>query len=237
MATLTVVKFATPEGADQALNTLEDLQRQNIITILDAAVVSWPKGEKKPKTRQQFSPAKAGALSGSFWGLLFGLIFFVPLLGAAIGAAIGAAQGSLVDVGIDDKFIKKTREDAGDAEEARKAAKEAREEARDARHDAGAQTREAWKQSWEQLKETRKERRQKRREEIKEKWGDLTKHPAVRAELKVHAWRLARLTRVRTLAKAAGKDAVVERADKLIAKEKARHDKHMETLKSKGGEE
>ncbi|MCA9592645.1 MAG: hypothetical protein KC776_05015 [Myxococcales bacterium] len=133
--------------------------------------------------------------------------------------------------------IKKTREDAGDAEEARKAAKEAREEARDARHDAGAQTREAWKQSWEQLKETRKERRQKRREEIKEKWGDLTKHPAVRAELKVHAWRLARLTRVRTLAKAAGKDAVVERADKLIAKEKARHDKHMETLKSKGGEE
>lgn len=111
MATLTVVKFATPEGADQALNTLEDLQRQNIITILDAAVVSWPNGEKKPKTRQQFSPAKAGALSGSFWGLLFGLIFFVPLLGAAIGAAIGAAQGSLVDVGIDDKFIKKTREE------------------------------------------------------------------------------------------------------------------------------
>lgn len=69
------------------------------------------RGKKKPRTRQQFSPAKAGALSGSFWGLLFGLIFFVPLLGAAIGAAIGAAQGSLVDVGIDDKFIKKTREE------------------------------------------------------------------------------------------------------------------------------
>ena len=28
MATLTVVKFETPEGADQALKTLEDLQRQ-----------------------------------------------------------------------------------------------------------------------------------------------------------------------------------------------------------------
>jgi uncharacterized membrane protein len=111
MATLTVVKFATPDGAEQALSTLEGLQRQNIITILDAAVVTWPAGEKKPRTRQHFSPTKAGALSGSFWGFLFGLIFFVPLLGAAIGAAIGAAQGSLVDVGIDDKFIKKTREE------------------------------------------------------------------------------------------------------------------------------
>jgi uncharacterized membrane protein len=109
MATLTVVKFATPEGADQALATLQDLQSQNIISILDAAVVTWPNGEKKPKTRQHFSTAKAGALSGSFWGLLFGLIFFMPLLGAAIGAAIGAAQGSLVDVGIDDDFIKRMR--------------------------------------------------------------------------------------------------------------------------------
>ena len=109
MATMTVVKFETPEGADQALHTIEDLQRQNIITLLDAAVVSWPKGEKKPKTRQHSSPAKAGALSGTFWGMLFGLIFFVPLLGAAIGAAIGAAAGSLIDVGINDDFIKRTR--------------------------------------------------------------------------------------------------------------------------------
>ena len=109
MATMTVVKFETPEGADQALNTIEELQRQNIITLLDAAVVSWPKGEKKPKTRQHSSPAKAGALSGTFWGMLFGLIFFVPLLGAAIGAAIGAAAGSLIDVGINDDFIKRTR--------------------------------------------------------------------------------------------------------------------------------
>ncbi len=109
MATLTVVKFETPEGADQALKTLEDLQRQNIITVLDAAVVSWPVGEKKPKTEQKFSTAKAGALGGSFWGLLFGLIFFMPLLGAAIGAAVGAISGSLADVGIDDEFIKETR--------------------------------------------------------------------------------------------------------------------------------
>ncbi len=109
MATMTVVKFATPDGADQALGVLENLQKQNLITIQDAAVVSWENGKKKPKTRQMTNMARVGALGGSFWGLLFGLIFFVPLLGAAIGAAIGALQGSLIDVGIDDEFIKQTR--------------------------------------------------------------------------------------------------------------------------------
>lgn len=109
MATLTVVKFATPEGADQALTVLDSLQKQNIVNVLDAAVVSWKQGDKKPKTRQQINTTRVGALNGSFWGLLFGLIFFVPLLGAAIGAAFGALQESLVDVGINDDFIKKTR--------------------------------------------------------------------------------------------------------------------------------
>ena len=43
--------------------------------------------------------------------MLFGLIFFVPLLGLAVGAAIGALAGSLSDVGIDDDFIKRTRDE------------------------------------------------------------------------------------------------------------------------------
>jgi uncharacterized membrane protein len=110
MATLTVWKFATPEGADQALRTLQDLQRQELIKLEDAAVVSWPPERKKPKTHQLSSLTGAGALGGTFWGLLFGLIFFVPLLGAAIGAGVGALAGSLADVGIDDKFIDEVRQ-------------------------------------------------------------------------------------------------------------------------------
>ena len=109
MASLTVVKFSTPEGADQALGILDGLQKQNIIQVLDSAVVSWPTGAKKPKTRQSTSTTGAGALGGAFWGMLFGLIFFVPLLGAAIGAAWGALAGSLTDVGINDDFIKRIR--------------------------------------------------------------------------------------------------------------------------------
>ena len=77
MATLTVWKFADPDGADQALATLEGLQKQALIEVLDGAVVSWPPDKKKPKTRQLHSTTGAGALGGAFWGLLFGLIFFV----------------------------------------------------------------------------------------------------------------------------------------------------------------
>ena len=109
MATLTAWKFPTPEGADQALATLEQLQKQELIQVLDAAVVTWPADKKRPKTRQLHNLAGGGALGGSFWGLLFGLIFFVPLLGMVIGAASGALAGSLSDVGIDDDFINDVR--------------------------------------------------------------------------------------------------------------------------------
>lgn len=110
MATLSVWRFDSPTGADLALDTLGDLQKQELVTVHDAATVSWPAEKKRPRTHQATSLAGVGALGGSFWGLLFGLIFFVPLLGAAMGAAIGALTGSMGDVGIDDDFIREVRD-------------------------------------------------------------------------------------------------------------------------------
>lgn len=111
MATLTVWEFPTAEGAQQAVHTLEQLQGQELIKVHDAAVVEWPSDKKKPRTRQLHDLAGAGALGGAFWGLLFGLIFFVPFFGMAIGAAAGAIGGAMTDVGIDDSFIKRVREE------------------------------------------------------------------------------------------------------------------------------
>ena len=111
MATLTVWKFQTPDGAREALDLLERQQKQQLIEIVDAAVVQWPEGARKPKTEQLHNMAGTGALGGSFWGLLFGLLFFIPLLGMAVGAAAGALAGSLTDVGIDDDFIKRVRDE------------------------------------------------------------------------------------------------------------------------------
>ena len=110
MATLSVLKFNDPGGADRVMIALQGMQERELITLQDAAVVSWPQGNRKPKTHQLHSTTGAGAGWGAFWGFLFGLIFFVPFLGAAIGAGMGAATGSLADVGISDDFIKQVRE-------------------------------------------------------------------------------------------------------------------------------
>ena len=110
MATLTVWRFDTADGADRASQMLQELAREQLVVVHDAATVSWPQGEKKPRTQQLAGLTEAGAMGGAFWGLLFGLIFFVPLLGAAIGAASGALSGSLRDVGIDDSFINRVRD-------------------------------------------------------------------------------------------------------------------------------
>jgi len=110
MATLTAIKFDTPDGAEQLEATLRELQRQQLITVLGAAIVSWPVGAKKPTTRQITHVLGAAAIGGAFWGLLFGLLFLVPRLGAAIGAASGALLEHFTVVGIEDDFIKQARD-------------------------------------------------------------------------------------------------------------------------------
>jgi uncharacterized membrane protein len=110
VATLSVWKFEDENGAEQAERVLLELQTKGLIEVRDAAIVSWPAGAKKPKTRQTHNLTGAGALGGTFWGFLFGLLFFIPLLGAAVGAAVGGLAGSLADVGIDDSFIRRIRE-------------------------------------------------------------------------------------------------------------------------------
>ena len=110
MATLTAFKFATPDGAGQMLDKIKSLQKMELIKIQDAAIVTWPVGKKSPKTKQLVNMAGMGALQGAFWGMLFGLIFFIPFFGLAVGAAFGALGGKMADYGIDDNFIKQTRE-------------------------------------------------------------------------------------------------------------------------------
>src|SRR6266513_5852443 len=110
VATLTVLKFPTAQGAQTMLYTLENLQKQQLIKIEDGAIVTWPEGAKKPKTKQLTSMTGVGALGGAFWGFLFGLLFFIPVFGLAVGAAVGGLTGSMADVGIDDSFIQEVKQ-------------------------------------------------------------------------------------------------------------------------------
>src|SRR6516164_337851 len=102
MATLSVLKFHESDAGDKGLALLKDLQKQALIKLHDAAIVNWPEGARKPKTRQLYDLTAAGAWDGAFWGMLFGLIFFVPFFGAAVGGLMGALAGHFSDYGIDD---------------------------------------------------------------------------------------------------------------------------------------
>ncbi|WP_204140076.1 DUF1269 domain-containing protein [Halomicronema sp. CCY15110] len=109
MSTLTVWKFNSADGAEKVLDKLQSLQKQEIIKVMDAAIVFWPEGRKKPKTYQAVNTVGVGALGGAFWGMLFGLIFLVPLFGMIVGATTGALSGKFTDYGINDEFIKEVR--------------------------------------------------------------------------------------------------------------------------------
>jgi uncharacterized membrane protein len=106
MATITGYSFDTVDGAEKMVDLVQDLSRQELITLDDAAIVTWPEGKKKPKTKHLDDMTGTGALGGAFWGMLFGLIFFIPFFGLAVGAALGALMGHYSNYGIDKEFIK-----------------------------------------------------------------------------------------------------------------------------------
>src|ERR1700693_1638720 len=106
---LVVLKFPTADGAMNMLGRLESLQKQQLITIRDGAILTWPAGASKPKTKQLTNMTGVGALGGAFWGMLFGLLFFIPFFGLAVGAAMGALMGHFANYGIDQNFIDQVR--------------------------------------------------------------------------------------------------------------------------------
>ncbi|WP_128478736.1 DUF1269 domain-containing protein [Halorussus pelagicus] len=105
MSELVVLAFDGKEKAFEAREKLIELQKQQLITLRDAAVVVRKEGGGVD-IKQAQSLVGAGALGGAFWGMLIGLLFLAPWLGLALGTITGALSGKFSDYGIDDKFIK-----------------------------------------------------------------------------------------------------------------------------------
>lgn len=117
MKKLIVLAFDNETGASEVRDKLFELQKQELITMEDAAVVVRNE-EGKTDVKQAQSLVGAGALGGAFWGLLIGLIFLAPVLGMAVGAVSGALGGKFSDIGIDDAFIKEVGEKIAPGESA-----------------------------------------------------------------------------------------------------------------------
>ncbi|MRG97283.1 hypothetical protein [Polyangium spumosum] len=163
-------------------------------------------------------------------------------LAVALVASTAVASADVVADGPTRREIREQRK------ELREERKELREEKKELREDrkAGADKEELRddkkeiREEKKELREARKElradlkaKREEKRKELRAKWGETLKRPEARAELQVHARRMARLAQARKVAEADGKKELVARIDKLVEKEKARHQRVMDRLKDK----
>lgn len=105
MAKLVAISYPDKATAQEARSAVERMQKQYLLDVADAVVVTRDSGGKV-HLEQGVSLGRIGAMQGALWGLLVGLLFFVPLFGAAVGAASGALAGKFTDYGIDDNFMR-----------------------------------------------------------------------------------------------------------------------------------
>ena len=111
MATLMAIGYPDQGTAEQAMETVNQLQSELIIQAEQVAAVSRDvEGKYHVHTAHGGASAGAGAWWGGFWGLLFGLLFFIPFAGLALGAGMGALFGHFGSKGIDKAFQEQVRE-------------------------------------------------------------------------------------------------------------------------------
>ncbi len=98
--------YSSPAAAQSMLNELVRLHQQDVIELIDAAVMERDgDGKLHISERAELTPAK-GAKRGALIGAALGIIFPPSLLATtAIGAAAGALTGKATDQGLDNKML------------------------------------------------------------------------------------------------------------------------------------
>jgi uncharacterized membrane protein len=111
VATLLAIGYPDQGTAEQAMETVKQLQGELIIQAEQVAAISRDmEGKYHVHTQYGGAGAKGGAWWGGFWGFLFGLLFFIPFAGLALGAGMGALFGHFGEKGIDKQFQQQVRD-------------------------------------------------------------------------------------------------------------------------------
>lgn len=87
----------------------------------------------------------------------------------------------------------------------------------------------------ERHKQARDQRRAGKVSSMRTRWGPQLKDPALQAELRLNAERMARLHRMQALAEDNGKEAVLDRVFALMKREQQRHMRAMSQLRGAAG--
>ena len=107
MSNLVVITYPDQETGQSVFAELDNLQKQQLLTLEDAALAyKDAKGKVKIKQTLENQYTGAAAAWGGFWGLLIGLLFLSPVFWGLVGALLGGILGKTADIGVDNKFIK-----------------------------------------------------------------------------------------------------------------------------------
>jgi len=97
MSDLVVIAFPTEAKSEEVRQKLLAMQKEYLIELGDAVVA----------VKDSTGNVKLNQMMGCRCGDR-GLLGLMPLVGAALGAAPGTLSGYLTDIGMDDKWMKKT---------------------------------------------------------------------------------------------------------------------------------
>jgi uncharacterized membrane protein len=107
MSDLIAITYADEQSGRSAFESLDQLQKMEVLTLEDAALaIKDQKGKVKVKQTLENAHSGSAAIWGGFWGLLIGLLFLAPIFWGLVGALLGGIMGKATDLGIDNKFIK-----------------------------------------------------------------------------------------------------------------------------------
>ena len=101
-----VVSFADENRADEVLDTIKKMEDKAVVDLKSGAVVVRDASGKVTIKETSDFDAKQGAIGGAIAGGLLSLLGGSLIKGAILGAAGGAIAGKLIDLGLDDDFLK-----------------------------------------------------------------------------------------------------------------------------------
>ena len=108
MSDLIVMSFGSVATAEEVRDKIRGLQKQGLISLTDAAVISKDADGKINVHNEVSRETKVGAGVGAVLGAL--LTFVFPVAGIIVGTAGGAAVGALIGNGVDRKFVEDVKE-------------------------------------------------------------------------------------------------------------------------------
>ena len=101
--------FPGKHEAERALDALEELQHESVVSLDDAViVVKTAKGVKLHQQRQV--SIGEGLIAGGVLGVIVGLLIGYPVIAPIVGMVCGVVVGLFFDSGIDDARIRELGE-------------------------------------------------------------------------------------------------------------------------------